>query len=62
VKLSKNHIEEGKHYYLENGKVVFTSLYHENRGYCCGSKCRHCPFDPAYEHRNTTLKKTEPEE
>ncbi len=31
-------------YYLENGYVVFTEVYHKKRGYCCGSGCRHCPF------------------
>ncbi len=31
-------------YYLENGYVVFTENYHKRRGYCCGSGCRHCPF------------------
>ncbi|MEM0951512.1 MAG: DUF5522 domain-containing protein [Cyanobacteria bacterium P01_H01_bin.74] len=28
----------------ETGYLVFTSLYHQNRGYCCESVCRHCPF------------------
>jgi broad specificity phosphatase PhoE len=32
-------------YYVENGRYVFTALYHEKRGYCCGSGCRHCPYD-----------------
>ena len=36
---------EGRHYYLENGLMVFTELYHRSRGDCCGSGCRHCPFD-----------------
>jgi hypothetical protein len=44
---------EGVHYYLEEGKVVFTELHHANRGHCCGNKCRHCPYDPKY-HRGTT--------
>jgi hypothetical protein len=43
VKLNKNNEEL---YYLENGKVVFTPKYHLERGYCCGSGCRHCPFEP----------------
>lgn len=34
-------------YYLENGLVVFTSAYHLKRGYCCGSACRHCPWNHA---------------
>ncbi|MBK7427175.1 MAG: hypothetical protein IPI60_09155 [Saprospiraceae bacterium] len=32
-------------YYIENGLLVFTSTFHLKRGYCCGSKCRHCPFE-----------------
>ena len=55
--MSKKSFEEGKDYYLENGKVVFTEEYHKKRGYCCGSKCRHCPYEPAYEKGTTTLKK-----
>ena len=36
---------EGVHYYLEDGFLVFTAVYHRLRGYCCGSGCRHCPYD-----------------
>ena len=36
---------EGRHYYWENGLMVFTERYHRSRGSCCGSACRHCPFD-----------------
>lgn len=52
--MSKN-IEQGKHYYLENGKVVFTDLYHKERGYCCGNMCRHCPYKPKHIKNNTKL-------
>jgi hypothetical protein len=42
----KQELIEGKDYYFnEKGLLVFTSAYHLNRGYCCGSGCRHCPFD-----------------
>ena len=37
----------GIDYYLEDGKVVFTSEYHLKRGYCCNSKWRHCPYGNA---------------
>ena len=43
---------EGVDYYLEDGKYVFTEKYHLKRGYCCGSKCRHCP----YGHENVVSK------
>lgn len=36
---------EGEDYYTERGMIVFTARYHLKRGYCCGSGCRHCPFD-----------------
>ena len=42
----KKEFIEGKHYYMEDGKIVFTALYHLQRGKCCGKKCRHCPFFP----------------
>jgi Family of unknown function (DUF5522) len=47
--------EEGVDYYLENGKVVFTEQYFIKRGYCCGNKCRHCPYTPS-EKGNKNLK------
>jgi hypothetical protein len=34
----------GEDYYVENGRYVFTELYHLKRGYCCNSGCRHCPY------------------
>ena len=27
------------------GYFVFSALSHVRRGTCCGSACRHCPFD-----------------
>lgn len=33
------------HYYFENGLLVMTEAFHLERGYCCGSRCKHCPFD-----------------
>ncbi|MBI3237727.1 MAG: cysteine-rich CWC family protein [Flavobacteriia bacterium] len=35
---------ENKHYYMENGYVVFTELYHFLRGFCCKNGCRHCVY------------------
>jgi Family of unknown function (DUF5522) len=31
-------------FYLERGLMVFTAAYHLRRGYCCGNRCRHCPY------------------
>ena len=45
-------------YYIDDdtGFMVFTELYHLKRGYCCGSKCRHCPFFPKNQKFNTERK------
>jgi len=32
-------------FYLDGGRVVFTVAYHLRRGTCCGSRCRHCPYN-----------------
>jgi hypothetical protein len=32
-------------YYMEDGLMVFTAAYHLKRGSCCGSGCRHCPYE-----------------
>jgi len=36
---------EPEDYYLEGPYLVFTAAYHLKRGYCCGSECRHCPYE-----------------
>jgi len=54
--MAKKDLEEGIHYYLESGMLVFTERYHVERGRCCGKKCRHCPYEPAYEKGNKKLK------
>ena len=38
-------LKENIHYYMESGNLVFTEAYHLARGTCCGSACRHCPFE-----------------
>jgi hypothetical protein len=35
---------EGLDYYIEDGRWVFTAYYLRRRGYCCGNRCRHCPY------------------
>jgi len=35
---------EGEDYYLEGSLMVFTERFLRQRGYCCESGCRHCPF------------------
>ena len=56
--MEKFTFEEGKDYYLEKGKVIYTEHYLKKRGVCCGSDngCRHCPFDPSHIKGNKVLK------
>ena len=42
--LSETELIEGKDYYMDGPYLVFTEAYHLRRGYCCHSKCRHCPW------------------
>lgn len=42
-------------YYAPGGWMVMTAKFHQKRGYCCGSGCRHCPYFPAHSRGNTTL-------
>jgi len=44
---------QGIHYYLEGERVIFTSLFHVERGQCCGNSCRHCPYEP--KHKKGTI-------
>ena len=59
MKLSNNDFIENEHYYLENGRVVFTALFHLDRGECCGNKCRHCPYDPEWTKGTIKIKEGE---
>lgn len=49
---------EDEDFYWEGGYMVFTSAYHLRRGTCCGSGCRHCPYEPAWVKGTTTIKTT----
>jgi hypothetical protein len=42
--VSDRELIEGVDYYVENGLFVFTIAYLRERGYCCMSGCRHCPY------------------
>ncbi len=40
-----NKLKEGRDFYYDpDGKMVLTADYLFNRGYCCESRCRHCPY------------------
>jgi len=49
-RLHQEALHKGESSYLdpETGALVFTSSFHLERGVCCGSCCRHCP----YNHEN----------
>jgi hypothetical protein len=42
-------------YYVENGLLVYTAAYHLKRGHCCGSGCRHCPYEPRHVEGSTRV-------
>jgi hypothetical protein len=50
---------EGEDFYREGEFVVFTRRYHLKRGDCCGSGCRHCPYDPRWTKDATTIAREE---
>lgn len=43
---------EHVHYYKDGERVVFTALFHLERGQCCGNGCRHCPYEPQHKKGN----------
>ncbi len=43
---------EGLDFYYERGFMVFTEKFLRERGYCCESGCRHCPYGFRKEQRN----------
>ena len=53
----KNELIEGDDfYYNEEGFMVLTAKYLLERGECCGSGCKHCP----YKSPQTTAKEKPP--
>lgn len=35
----------------QSGLFVLTSWYLAERGFCCGTGCRHCPYPPEEQER-----------
>jgi len=52
---NKKEFIENIHFYLENGKVVFTEKYLKDRTYCCGNSCKHCPYTKPVKRGNEKL-------
>jgi hypothetical protein len=44
-------------HYVERGLLVYTATYHLKRGHCCGSGCRHCPYEPKHVTGNTNIRR-----
>jgi hypothetical protein len=42
---------EGVDFYYERSFMVFTEKFLHERGYCCESGCRHCPYGFDRENR-----------
>jgi Family of unknown function (DUF5522) len=51
---------EDQDFYWEGDFIVFTRHYHLKRGYCCGSGCRHCPYDPRWTSGETRVAREDP--
>ncbi|MDT3695737.1 MAG: DUF5522 domain-containing protein [Ignavibacterium sp.] len=47
IRLHKEAIEQHNDIYFDpdTGLAVLTAEFLLKRGYCCGSGCRHCPYD-----------------
>lgn len=54
--MAKKKLIEDEDFYMEGEKTVLTAEYHIKRGFCCGSGCKECPYDPEYQRGTLTLK------
>ena len=41
----EDNTDKPDYYFNEAGYLVMTEAYHLKRGYCCGSACKHCPYN-----------------
>lgn len=41
-------LQPDEFYYDNHGRIVMTEEYHKRRGSCCGSGCKHCPYEPKH--------------
>jgi hypothetical protein len=56
VKSYKDKFIQDVHYYMDGERVVFTALFHLERGQCCGNGCRHCPYHPKHKKGTVNVK------
>jgi hypothetical protein len=43
---------EGEDFYYEGPYMVFTEKFLKDRGHCCESGCRHCPYGLKRDQRS----------
>ena len=55
-------LKEGEDFYFEGPYMVFTEKYLRDRGYCCESGCRHCPYGFRRDGRGDVPEDSEHEE
>jgi hypothetical protein len=48
-------MKDEEDYYREGKFIIFTDAFHLKRGYCCGNKCRHCPYEKPPKKGNIKL-------
>lgn len=53
-------LREGIDYYMDNGLMVLTERYLRQRGYCCLTGCRHCPWGNSLPSPPTSWANTPP--
>jgi hypothetical protein len=49
-------LQPNEFYYDNQGRIVMTEEYHKRRGSCCGSGCKHCPYEPKHLKGTKNLK------
>ena len=42
---SRKDMDEKDYYLSKEGYIIFTEVYHLKRGFCCKSRCKHCPYE-----------------
>jgi len=50
--VAKPDLVEGEDFYYEGPWMVFTEKFLRERGYCCESGCRHCPYGYRRDQRS----------
>ncbi len=50
-----NKLLYGFDYYNVGDRVVFTALFHIQRGQCCGNGCTNCPYTPKHTKGKVAL-------